>query len=129
MIHKILSERVIKKNDAVMFDIDDTLIRSSDGKIIKVIFHLLEYCKWLGYKIIIVTARLGINSVINYTVDQLAYHSIYYDELIFTPAEKKGKFKSNSKYNFILSVGDQDTDLTYSKYKIKVKENHVIVTV
>ena len=40
-----------------MFDIDDTLIRSSDNEVITDTKKLLEFCKNIGLEIIIITAR------------------------------------------------------------------------
>jgi hypothetical protein len=47
-------------------------------------------------------------------------YGIYYDELHIVPAQKKGELKRKTGYNYVLSVGDQDTDLTDSKYVIKI---------
>ena len=58
-----ISGRVIGQNDAVMFDIDDTLIYT-DGTPIKPMIELLYIARHLGYKIIIITARPGIKTVI-----------------------------------------------------------------
>ncbi len=52
----ILKDRVISEKDAVMFDIDDTLI-FTNGQANVPIINLLKYAMNLGYKIIIITAR------------------------------------------------------------------------
>lgn len=116
---KILSDRIIHKNDAVMFDIDDTLI-FLNGTLNTPIVELLHYSKSLGYKIIIITARPILRPVINFTINQLKRHGIPYDVLGFTPALNKGNMKKEMEYNFILSVGDMPTDLTDTVYALKV---------
>lgn len=115
----ILEHRDIKENDAVMFDIDDTLIYVS-GKLNEPIVNLLHYSKSLGYKIVIITARPHLAPVVQYTINQLKKNNIPYDILGFSPAHQKGEMKRNLGYNFILSVGDMPTDLTDSMYGLKV---------
>jgi predicted mannosyl-3-phosphoglycerate phosphatase (HAD superfamily) len=114
-----LRDRVIHENDAVMFDIDDTLIYVN-GQLNQPIVDLLHYSKSLGYKIVIITARPILKPVINFTIKQLKRHGIPYDTLAFTPAENKGALKRDMEYNFILSVGDMPTDLTDTKYALPV---------
>lgn len=99
--------------DAVMFDIDDTLIRT-DGTPIKEIIELLRRSQMVGYKIVIITARPGYPENIAATRRQLASKGIYYDELYFCPPQMKSTVKRRLGYNFLLSVGDQPTDLTDS---------------
>lgn len=115
----ILRNRVIRQNDAVMFDIDDTLIYIN-GQLNQPIVDLLHYSKSLGYKIVIITARPIFKPVINFTVRQLKKNGIPYDMLGFTNAENKGAFKRDLPYNFILSVGDMPTDLTDTMYALRV---------
>jgi hypothetical protein len=115
----ILKDRKIQENDAVMFDIDDTLI-FTNGKRNEPIIRLLQYAKTLGYKIVIITARPHLPPVVQYTMNQMKKHNIYYDVLGFSPAQKKGEMKRQMGYNFILSVGDMPTDLTDTVYGIKV---------
>ena len=109
-----------KKYDAAMFDIDDTLISSKTGKRKEVVYKLYSLLHNMGYKMIIVTARPGFAANVSWTERQLASHGITYDQLVFTPAENKGNFKKRSGYNFIYSVGDLDTDLTHTKYAVKI---------
>lgn len=112
--------RKAKKNEAAMFDIDDTLISSKTGKRKEVVYKLFNALKKLGYKMIIVTARPGFDSNVKWTQKQLASHNIIYDKLVFTPAENKGAYKKQSGYTYFISVGDLDTDLTNTKYAIKI---------
>lgn len=114
-----LFTRNVYNSDAVMFDIDDTLIFTDNTPNIEII-NLLLRLLYRGYKIIIITARPGYKSNINWTKDQLKYHNIPYHELYFCPPEQKTIVKMQSPYNYLLSVGDQDTDLTDSKYYLKI---------
>jgi phosphoglycolate phosphatase-like HAD superfamily hydrolase len=106
--------------DAVMFDIDDTLITSLTGRRIESVYALYRQVKAQGYKIIIVTARPAFTANVRWTKQQLFDHGITYDKLVFASPEDKGYYKRTSGYNFVLSVGDQDTDLTDSQYAIKI---------
>ena len=110
--------------DAIMFDIDDTLIESSTGKVIRDIYELYKNAQKKGYRMIIITARPGFYKNVLWTRDQLRNIDISYDELVFTPPLGKSLYKRASNYNYILSVGDMDTDLTDSKYSIKVSNVH-----
>jgi hydroxymethylpyrimidine pyrophosphatase-like HAD family hydrolase len=110
------------ENDAAMFDIDDTLI-FVNGKPNVPIINLLHEMKNLGYKIVIITARPAWKISIDYTINQLKNHGIYYDYLGFTSANNKTLMKQNLPYNFILSVGDMPTDWTDSKYYINTSSS------
>lgn len=111
-----LTGRYIDKDkDAVMFDIDDTLIFIS-GQPNTPMIALLQQAKVLGYIIVIITARPNISPVINSTKNQLRYHDIECDYIGFVPASEKGALKRSSGFNYILSVGDMDTDLTDSRH-------------
>ena len=74
-IKNILKNRVINKKDAVMFDIDDTLI-FTNGVANTEMINLLNYCKKLGYKIIIITARPFSIISRHFTVIQLRKYGI-----------------------------------------------------
>jgi ribonucleotide monophosphatase NagD (HAD superfamily) len=121
MLYKMFT-RKIKDKDAVMFDIDDALIRSKDGSGIKETINLLKTLRFLGYVIVIITARPGTEQNMMLTQRQLALHGIYYDHLYFAPAPLKTVVKkqlmSEYGYKFILSAGDLPTDLTDSEYYI-----------
>src|SRR6056300_172017 len=114
----ILKDRVISEKDAVMFDIDDTLI-FINGQANLPIINLLKYAMNLGYKIIIITARPANAITMTFTKWQLRKYGIPYHSLIITPAQNKGNIKVKTGLNYILSVGDQPTDLTHTKYAIK----------
>jgi predicted HAD superfamily phosphohydrolase YqeG len=114
----------VAPGDAVMFDIDDTLIDTSTGKVIQDIYDLYKSAQKKGYRMIIITARPGFYKNVTWTRDQLRNMDISYDELIFTPPLGKSLYKRASNYNYVLSVGDMDTDLTDSKSSIKVSSAH-----
>ena len=110
-------------NDAVMFDIDDTLIWTN-GEPNTPIIQLLHKMRSLRYKIIIITARPGFQIAVDWTRQQLASHGIVYDYLGFTSAETKSRMKQMLGYNFVLSVGDMPTDWTDSKYYINTSSSY-----
>lgn len=110
-------------NQAAMFDIDDTLIWT-DGTPNTPIIQLLHRMRALGYKIVIITARPGLEPVVRWTVQQLASHGIVYDYLGFTSAQTKTIMKRRLGYDFILSVGDMPTDWTDSKYYINTSSSY-----
>lgn len=115
--------RRVGPRDAVMFDIDDTLIWSN-GTPNKPIIGLLHRVRALGYKIVIITARPGLQFVVQWTRQQLANYGIVYDYLGFTSASTKTLMKKQLGYNFILSVGDMPTDWTDSKYYINTSNSY-----
>lgn len=118
LIYDILSQYKTSNNDAVMFDIDDTLISSEDGAIIFESLRILKYARRLGYKIVIITARSPDGA--EYTSTQLGLAGIPYDTLIFSPAHMKGEVKRNTGHRYVLSVGDLPTDCTDSIFSLKL---------
>ena len=118
----VLNRRVGPR-DAVMFDIDDTLIWT-DGTPNKPIIQLLHKVRALGYKIVIITARPGLHFVVQWTRQQLSNHGIVYDYLGFTSASTKTLMKKQLGYNFVLSVGDLPTDWTDSPYYINTSSSY-----
>ena len=115
----ILKNRVVGEKDAVMFDIDDTLIFTNGNANVPII-KLLHYAKQLGYKIIIITARPAMKWNVEFTQYQLKQYGIPNDQLVLTPAHNKGIIKRRSGLNYVLSVGDMDTDLTDTQYAMKI---------
>ena len=112
---KHISQRIVRPDDAVMFDIDDTLI-FTNGTPNSPMIELLHIAKNLGYSIVIITARPGFTPVIRWTIQQLRMFNITYDYLGFTSARTKTLMKQQLPYTFVLSVGDLNTDLTDSKH-------------
>lgn len=101
---------------AVMFDIDDTLVRASDGRLMMPIIRLARWAKRLGYIVVIITARRATRETIRYTEEQLDEIDVPYDRLLFVPAAEKSIAKQRLGYTFVLSVGDQWTDLGSSRH-------------
>ncbi|QIG59926.1 hypothetical protein [Dishui Lake phycodnavirus 4] len=123
----VIQNRVREHGDAVMFDIDDTLIYqvlAPSGQRNEWMIDLLKEAKDLGYYIIIITARPSTKETIEYTIAQLHNYNIYYDELMFVPAENKTDAKKQSKWKYILSVGDMETDLTDSEHVINTSSGY-----
>lgn len=118
-----LVDRKIQPNDAVMFDIDDTLI-FTDGTPNVPIIELLRIAKYIGYDIVIITARPGYTQNRDRTIKELASHNIPYDYLGFTSAQTKILMKQHLPYTFILSVGDMLTDLTGSPYALNISSSY-----
>ena len=109
-----ITKRDLGPHDAVMFDIDDTLIFTS-GRTNTPMIELLNKAHELGYKIVIITARPGIEATIRWTIQQLNAYKIGYDYLGFTSPETKDMMKRRLPYHFALSVGDMPTDLIQVK--------------
>jgi hypothetical protein len=121
-------------NPAVMFDIDDTLLKvpgKPGGKFkpIRPIIKLLNECRRRGLIIIIITARDSIFT--RETKQDLSDFNIKYDYLYLrqSPRDDYQLFKSDIKksyhengINIIMSVGDNEIDIvgTYSGYGIKL---------
>jgi ribonucleotide monophosphatase NagD (HAD superfamily) len=118
-----LTGRKIQPDDAVMFDIDDTLI-FTDGTPNVPVIRLLRIAKHLGYNIVIITARPGYAQNVDLTIKELASHNIPYDYLGFTSAHTKILMKQHLPYTFILSVGDMPTDLTGSMYALSISSSY-----
>lgn len=118
-MEQLLSRRTVTAIDAVMFDIDDTLLNTKTDEPIIPIIRLARYVVRLGYKVILITARPSESR--DYTIRQMLRLGVTYYELFFTPAENKTRLKEQLPYHFVLSVGDLDTDLGGSDYSLKVE--------
>jgi hypothetical protein len=118
-----VTQRVVDQNDAVMFDIDETLIHV-DGTPIQEMISLFNTCKLLGYRMIIITARPDYAINHHYTTAQLLQFNLYPHEVYFVPPEIKTKVKEQTGLNYILSVGDMPTDLHGSEYFIKLPDTY-----
>ena len=122
---KHLSQRAVNPGDAVMFDIDDTLIYSSTGYPIHEMVELLHTSRMLGYEIVIITARSGDLLNMELTTQQLHIFGITPDKIFYTPPDRKDEVKVKTSLNYILSVGDQWTDLGNSEWWIKLPPNGI----
>ena len=119
----VLQNRIMNDRDAVMFDIDDTLI-SSDGTPIQLMIDLAREAKELGYQVILMTARPAYENNIVWTLEQLKILEIPYSVLYFCNPLAKGHLKMKLGLNFILSVGDLETDLTNTDHWINTSNGY-----
>jgi len=128
-IHSIKKIKNEFNNPSVMFDIDDTLIDSQSGKLIKPIVKLLNKCSSEGYGIVIITARDSKFS--KETESELYTKGIYYDILFlrnpkyddfYTFKSKIKKKLSENDIDIVMSIGDNLHDISgdYSGYSIKL---------
>lgn len=116
---KILNNHYKRDNDAVMFDIDNTLIFYNEKPNIPII-ELAKYTKKLNYKVIIITARPNYKENVKYTQIELDKYSIPYDLIIYCSHENKHNIKKKLSNRFVLSVGDLWTDVSNSLHYIKL---------
>ena len=114
----ILEKIPFKYGQAIVFDIDDTLIRSDTNEIIPKTFDLFKYCVNKGYHVYIITARVKTQRVINFTLQQLKDLGITGYKLIAfrEPNDLNvARYKMNARrlipQNIIMSVGDQQWDI------------------
>jgi len=116
----------------VIFDIDDTLIRSSDDKPIPSVILLYNYAKFLDYRLVIITNRIGDEQVMIDTETQLRNAGITgYERVYFRSPNNSNnpwKFKNRARmkerergYTIAMSVGDQDWDILGDEVEIAVK--------
>jgi predicted secreted acid phosphatase len=131
-----INDLIISKKNAVMFDIDDTLlyVRENTNQLtltpIKPMIELLNYCIVKGLTVVIITARDSIYQ--KQTINDLNQNHINYS---FLYLRKNGEdnintFKQSVKeylhknygLKIIMSVGDQIIDVAgpYSGYGIKL---------
>ena len=118
-----LSNRVREPSDAVMFDIDDTLIYASDSSPIREMVSLYKFAEMIGYKMVIITARPFSDENALWTSRQLLEISINPYNIYFALPLEKGNVKNTTGLHFVLSVGDQWTDLTDSEKWIKLPDH------
>lgn len=115
--------------NAVIFDVDDTIVNiDKPPKIIKMvntdifiypgipqIVNLAKKAHYLGYKIIILTARPKesfLSTIFNLDILKIKYDSIYMNTYN-QPNEFKIKVREylNKKYNILFTIGDQIGDV------------------
>ncbi len=109
------------KKFCVFFDIDDTLIDTSNGQNISPIYDLYYYALSKKISPIIITARSGDSNNINFTVKQLQQNNIKeYDLLYFRPEymQNADEFKLFARRNAnecgyipLFSIGDMKWDV------------------
>lgn len=117
-LKNILKNISFHPNQAVVFDIDDTLISSKTNNIIPNVFNFYNYCINRGYNVYIITARAGTIKNMNATIQQLHDLNItQYKRLYFRKpsdlqiARSKKLARKHIPHDIILSIGDQPGDI------------------
>ena len=127
--YNYLISKKFNENDAVMFDIDDTLIDFYENPIEEIVNLLIEVYK-LKLKIIIITAR-SYGNYFNSTFNLLEKYKIPYDLLFFRKNTDdvntfkhliKKRLYDENNIVIILSIGDNwiDVEGEYSGAYIKL---------
>ena len=105
-------------NQAIVFDIDDTLIHSRTHAPIISTARLYNYCRAKGYHIYIITARPFSPRNAHITAQQLHQHGFGgYKKIFFRhPREMRvALYKQNARKSIpekvIMSIGDQPGDM------------------
>jgi len=114
----ILKQIPFNPKQAVIFDIDDTLIDSRTHTIIKPVYQLYKYCQNKGYNIYIITARPRIPYGVQLTLNQLYSLGITgFKNIAFRPPLEidvpgyKLKARKAISDEIIMSVGDKKWDI------------------
>ena len=114
----ILKQIPFNPRQAVIFDIDDTLIDSRTHTIIKPVYQLYKYCQNKGYNIYIITARPRIPYGVQLTLNQLYSLGITgFKNIAFRPPLEidvpgyKLKARKAISDEIIMSVGDKKWDI------------------
>ena len=114
----ILKQIPFNPKQAVIFDIDDTLIDSRTHTIIKPVYQLYKYCQNKGYNIYIITARPRIPYGVQLTLNQLYSLGITgFKNIAFRPPLEidvpgyKLKARKAITDDVIMSVGDKKWDI------------------
>ena len=114
----ILKQIPFNPKQAVIFDIDDTLIDSRTHTIIKPVYQLYKYCQNKGYNIYIITARPRIPYGVQLTLNQLYSLGITgFKNIAFRPPLEidvpgyKLKARKAIPDDVIMSVGDKKWDI------------------
>ena len=128
----ILEKIPFSPNQAVVFDIDDTLIDSTTHQLIPTVFELYQYCRNKGYNIYIITARPRIPYGVQLTFNQL--HSlgiVGFKNIAFRPPLElsiphyKLEARKAITDNIIMSIGDKSWDIgRYGGYGIIVRKQN-----
>jgi phosphoglycolate phosphatase-like HAD superfamily hydrolase len=112
----ILQQIPFNRMQAVVFDIDDTLIDSQTHRIMPKVFALYRYCIDRGYNVYIITARA--KGGLNYTINQLDNYGITgYKNITFRHPDDYNvtQYKLNARKSIpetvVMSVGDQPWDI------------------
>ena len=114
----ILEQIPFNHSQAVVFDIDDTLINSDTGELMSKVFALYQYCIMKGYHVYIITARASTPDAVQFTLRQLQSLGIGgFKSIAFRPPDYWDipKFKMDARRSIpqrvVMSVGDQYWDV------------------
>jgi len=113
----ILRRIPFDSNQAVVFDIDDTLIDSATHKPIQIIVDIYFYCLRRGYKLYIITARPYFLKNVLWTLEELQRIGLTNFKLKLRPgyiediARWKMEARETIPENVIMSLGDQPGDM------------------
>ena len=114
----ILKQIPFNPKQAIIFDIDDTLIDSRTHTIIKPVYQLYKYCQNKGYNIYIITARPRIPYGVQLTLNQLYSLGITgFKNIAFRPPLElsipayKLRARKAIKDHVIMSIGDKTWDI------------------
>ena len=114
----ILEQIPFNRDQAVVFDIDDTLINSDTGEIMPKVFSLYRYCVMKGYHVYIITARANTPDAVAFTLNQLRSRGIIgFRSIAFRAPDDWDipRFKMEARRSIpqkvMMSVGDQDWDI------------------
>lgn len=115
-----LRQTRVPRNGAIIFDIDDTLIKSSGG-LINPVKRLYDLAGRMGLVLFIVTNRVGTKSNIQWTHTELEQHGITgYNTAYFRDPECSDMWhpKRSARKNIydrgfetVMSVGDKKWDI------------------
>ena len=121
---QLIDNTTVTSKSAVMFDIDNTLIKGPLP--CPSIIELCNYAKTKNIQVIIITARPNYPKIRSFTERQLNKHGILYDQLFFCPPPSKKILKKDLDLDFIFSVGDKWTDVDglYGGESIKLKNSY-----
>jgi predicted secreted acid phosphatase len=132
-IKQSLRSYVPAENDAVVFDIDDTLIDQKTKEVIQPVYDFYTFLKERMI-IFIITARPDLDKTIEYTKNELAKHnireykSIYFRKVSNTDIRRYKLYARkdilDKGYNILISIGDKEWDIgEYGGIGILVSRN------
>lgn len=122
-IREHFRNRQIDPLDAIILDIDDTVITSTLTIGVKEpivpIVELVHYFNYIGLNVFFITARVGMNIVKTITENELEELGIHYLRVFYRGGvfDDVAGYKRNirkqlsSHYNIIMSIGDQPWDM------------------
>jgi predicted secreted acid phosphatase len=132
-IKQSLRSYVPAENDAVVFDIDDTLIDQKTKQVIQPVYDFYTFLKERMI-IFIITARPDLDKTIEYTKNELTKHnireykSIYFRKVSNTDIRRYKLYARkdilDKGYNILISIGDKEWDIgEYGGIGILVSRN------